>query len=188
MAQLPQLFEAERVALRAFEPEDLPALHAYLNRSELANRRYLPGGFPDAAPLSRKQVEGIIARWTEERKGLHLAVVLTASQALVGHVDCEWGWDPYSPFFSVLIAPDHQRQGYASEALEIILRYLYENTPAHNISGAFADWNTPARELARRRGFSESGRWRRSGFHQGQYYDTILVDILRPEWLKRKGG
>jgi RimJ/RimL family protein N-acetyltransferase len=188
MAQLPQLFEAERVALHAFEPEDLPVLHAYLNRPELVNRRYLPGGFPDAAPLSRKQVEGIIAQWAEEKNGFHLAVVLRASQALVGHADCEWGWDPHSPFVSVLIAPAHQHHHYASEALDMILRFLFENTPAHNVSGTFADWNTPAREFARRFGFSESGRWRRSGLYQGEYYDTVLVDILRPEWIKRKGG
>jgi RimJ/RimL family protein N-acetyltransferase len=48
-------FRGERVILRAFESEDVPALHAYLNHPELAGRRYIPWDFPNEFPLAKKQ-------------------------------------------------------------------------------------------------------------------------------------
>jgi RimJ/RimL family protein N-acetyltransferase len=42
---MPGPFETDRLRLRAFEPEDLPALHTYLNYPEMIGRRYLPWRF-----------------------------------------------------------------------------------------------------------------------------------------------
>ncbi len=38
------VFAGEAVALRPFEPDDVPALAAYLNQPELAGCRYIPWG------------------------------------------------------------------------------------------------------------------------------------------------
>jgi RimJ/RimL family protein N-acetyltransferase len=70
----------------------------------------------------------------------------------------------------------------------LLLHYLFENTPAHNVSGWLADWNQAARGFAQKHGFRESGRSRREGIRQGAYYDGILVNILRPEWEAGQEG
>ena len=181
-------FQSGRVALRAFEVGDISALHTYLNHPELAGRRYIPWGFPGEVPLSKKQVEGIFEEWSKKEDGFILAAILRDSQDLIGHVECEWEWDPRTPGVSVVIAPEHQRQGYGSEVLHILLNYLFGQSPAHNVSGWMGDWNQAARQFARKHGFQESGIWRRDGLRNGAYYDGIQVDILRSEWLAREGG
>ena len=65
-------FQGEQISLKAFEPEDIPSLHTYLNHPELAGRRYIPWGFQGEFPLSRKQVESVYDKWSEEKKGVHL--------------------------------------------------------------------------------------------------------------------
>jgi RimJ/RimL family protein N-acetyltransferase len=182
------LFQGERVLLRAFEPGDIPELWRYLNDPGLSGRRYIPWKFPVDFPLSRKQAEEIYNQWSESEKETHLAIVPAENRGLIGHCSLDWGWDPFCPSLSIVIIPSQQRQGYGSEVLEILLGYLFENTPAHNISGEIADWNQPAREFSRAHGFQESGRWRRAGMWRGKYYDEILVDILRPEWVERGGS
>jgi RimJ/RimL family protein N-acetyltransferase len=127
-------FCSERTRLRSFELEDAPALHAGLNHPELAGQRYIPWGFSNDFPLSKKQVEGILEKWSEGEKAIHLAVELLSSQELIGHAEYEWEWDPHCPFVSVVIYPPHQHQGYGTEAAGRLLRYLFENTPAHNVS------------------------------------------------------
>ncbi len=178
-------FRNETIALRAFEPEDVPALQAYLNHPDLVGRRYIPWAFPEIFPLSRKQVEGVYNRWAEEENETHLAVVSRQSQELIGHAEADWGWDPHCPSVSLVIAPDHQRQGYGSAVINLLLRYLYETTPAHNVSCWVTDWNEPGRRFLRVHGFRESGRMRRAGIRQGRYFDVIIMDILRPEWEQR---
>jgi ribosomal-protein-alanine N-acetyltransferase len=181
-------FRGERVILRAFESEDVPALHAYLNHPELAGRRYIPWDFPNEFPLAKKQVEDILTKWSEEKDGIHLAILLRGTMELIGHAECDWGWDPHCPHVAVVIDPAHQGKGYGSQVLQILVGYLYDNTPAHNVSGWMAEWNQAARSCAKRNGFRESGRWRRSGIREGKCFDGVLCDILRPEWEQPRGG
>jgi RimJ/RimL family protein N-acetyltransferase len=182
------IFESARLALKPFEPEDLPALYALVNQPELAGRRYLLEGHPDVFPLSKRQVEDIYEKWRQQEKGAHLAAVQLSDQALVGYAECDWDWDPHCPFLSVVIDPERQRLGYGSEVVQLLLRYLFLNTPAHNVSGWMAEWNQAARTFALKNGFLETGRSRREGLRDGAYFDAVLVDILRPEWMEKEGS
>jgi RimJ/RimL family protein N-acetyltransferase len=180
-------FQTEQLKLRPFEPEDAPALRAYLNHPKLSGRRYVPLGFPEEVPLSLNQVEGIIKNWGEKESEAHLAIELSGKGDLIGHVEFEWRWDPQAPWISVVISRQYQRQGYGTQVANLILEYLFEYTPAHNVSGWMADWNKAGRAFADKMGFKESGRSRREGYREGSYFDGILVDMLRPEY-KARGG
>ena len=70
----PHAFCSERIRLRPFEFEDAPALQAGLNQAELTGRRYIHWAFSNDLPLSKKQVEGLLEKWSEEEKATHLAV------------------------------------------------------------------------------------------------------------------
>ena len=178
-------FETDRIRLRTFEVEDLPALHAYLNYPDLNGRRYLPWRFPNELPLSKSQVESLIKQWGEGDKEFHLAITLQEDGTLIGHVNCDWGWDAHCPEVDLVIAPAYQFQGYGSEVLALVLAYLFGYTPAHSIGGGMASWNQEALQFALKYGFNHSGSLRRVGMQDGKFYDWLGVDILRPEWLTR---
>ena len=187
---MPDPFTTERLRLRALEPEDHAALHAYLNYPELRGRRCLPWRFPNEQPLSKAQVEHLLQHWAKGEKELHLAVTLRQDGSLIGHANCDWDWDAHCPEIDLAISPAYQFQGYGSEVVTALLAYLFENTPAHSISSGMASWNQEALSFALNHGFTHSGRMRRAGLRNGQFYDWLGVDILRPEWLARsqKGG
>jgi RimJ/RimL family protein N-acetyltransferase len=181
-------FQAEHVFLRAFEPEDVPALYAYLNHPELAGRRYISWRFPSELPLPKGKVESVLEKWQEDEKAFHLAVILRPEGELIGHASCDWGWDPHCPGVELVIDPEYQRLGYGGEVLELLLQYLFGNTAAHNVSIWIADWNQGGLAFAQRHGFREAGRMRRAGFRGGEYFDVVVMDLLRPEWEVRGGG
>ena len=180
-------FQTEQIKLRPFEPEDVAALKGYINHPKLGGRRYIPDGFPEEVPLSTAQVEEIIKKWGEEKREAHLGIELTDRQELIGHVEFEWYWDPMAPWLAIVIARPFQRRGYGLQVAQLIMSFLFENTPANSISGWIADWNNTGRSFAHKLGFKESGRPRREGFREGAYFDGILVDILRSEY-KSSGG
>jgi RimJ/RimL family protein N-acetyltransferase len=176
------------VTLRAFEPDDVPALADYLNHPALSGRRYIPWEFDDTLPLPRKKVESIYERWSGDEKALHLAVVFRETGVLVGHTNCDWGWDAFCPRLAVVIAPECQRKGLGSEVARLMLAYLFENSPAHVVTAGFASWNDPARGFAHRLGLMENGAFRRVGIRNGAYVDWVVADILRREWAAHRGG
>ena len=180
-------FQTEQIKLRPFEPEDVPALRAYINHPMLGGRRYIPSGFPGEVPLSTAQVEKIIKKWGEEKREAHLGIELTDRHELIGHAEFERSWDPIAPWMSVVVARPFQRHGYGTQVAQMVMSYLFENTPAHSISGWMADWNKAGRSFARKMGFKENGRTRREGFREGSFFDGILVDILRSEYQSSGG-
>jgi RimJ/RimL family protein N-acetyltransferase len=180
-------FQTEQIKLRPFEPEDLIALKAYLNHPKLGGRRYLPRGYPEDVPLSMSQVEGLIKKWGEEAREAHLGIEQTEKNELIGHAEFEWSWDPVAPWMSIVIARPYQRLGYGTQVAQLVMEFLFENTPAQSISGWMASWNQAGRSFSEKLGFKESGRSRREGFRQGAYYDGILVDILRSEYRSQGG-
>jgi diamine N-acetyltransferase len=174
--------------LRAFEPDDIAPLRAYMNDPALAGRRYVPDGFSDLTPLSTKHVEGVLEQWQKETKSWTLAVIKSGSDELVGHVHADWEWDPHSPSTHVVISPAHQRRGLGSDALAIAVDFLFEETPAHVVCAWIASWNEPALAFARASGFHEAGRRPRGGVHGGAFYSDVAFDLLRPEWRARQEG
>jgi RimJ/RimL family protein N-acetyltransferase len=174
--------------LRPFEPEDVSALDSYLNHPDLTGRRYIPWAFPEEPPLSRQQVEAIVQKWNGAEKGFDLAIMHGESHELLGHAGCDWGWDPHCPSVSVAIAPSQQRRGYGSDALRLLLRYLFGHTPVHLVSCWISDWNQAALRFAREHGFQVAGRMRRVGIRGGQYFDVVVSDLLRAEWQQQGGG
>jgi RimJ/RimL family protein N-acetyltransferase len=174
--------------LRAFELDDLPTLHTYLNHPQLTGRRYLPWTFSDVLPLSTKDIQRLIEKWQTAEKQANLAIVEQQHGELIGHAHLSWSWDPHCPEVSLVIAPEHQCKGYGGETLGLLLDYLFNQTPAHNVGGMIADWNAPARTFAAQFGFQEVGAMRRAGLRNGSYFDLIQVDLLRTEWLTARKG
>ena len=175
--------QGTRVFLRPFEPEDAASLYIYLNHPDLTGCRYLPHGFSDDLPLSRKQVHEILEKWGRTDTRAHLAVVLQNGE-VIGHASAYWGWDTHCPGVELVISPAYQRQGLGSEAVRLLVTFLFDSLPAHNLSVEVADWNVPAQKFFQLHGFLESGRSRREGLRGGKFYDLVLFDILRKEWKR----
>jgi len=178
----------DRIVLRAFESTDLEALRAYLNEASMIGRRYIPWKIRDLAPLTVKQTEGVLDAWAEEKKGFTLAIALQETGELVGHAGCNWHWDAHCPGIDLAISPAHQRRGVGAEVAKLLLAYLFENTPAHNVSSWASDWNEAAMGFARSLGFTESGRIPRCGIRDGRFVEDVIFDMLRPEWEAIREG
>lgn len=176
------VFETDEILLRPFSPEDAPALYAYLSHPDLAGRRYIPWKFEQTRPIPLQDAEEIIKHWYENKDGFVYAIILKEGDALIGHVKTDWGWDPHMPDAAVVIAPPHQRNGYGTQAITLILDYLYHFTVAHNVSNGIDEWNTPAQEFVRHMGFTQIGKRRQSAYSGGRFYDVLVFDILKPEW------
>ncbi len=179
-------FETEDLSFRPFEKQDAEALLAYLNHPNLQGRRQIPWRFPTDFPLTLTQAEEIIDHWNKGEKRINFAVLLKVTGELVGHIDLDWGWDPHCPGIGMVIAPKHARKGLENQALDWALDYLFMNTPAHNIDINLPDWDAEGIEFVESYGFQQAGRFRRIGIRNGKYFDWLIYDIIRPEWLERK--
>ena len=181
-------FLGERVRLRPIAPKDIEALTQILDQPALVGRRYLPSGMPELVALSEQQITEIQEKWSKSEKAYHFIIEHLQDQTVLGYAGCDWWWDTHHPSVHVVIDSDQHRNGFGSETLRLLLTYLFRFTPAHNISCWIASWNQAGLSFAAKHGFEEAGKMRRVGLRDGELYDFVVMNLLRPDWQAAMGG
>jgi RimJ/RimL family protein N-acetyltransferase len=132
-----------------------------------------------------------LVSWTSSRAAvddrLDLAIVATATNAFVGDLAIN-DWDPHnhSCNFRIAVGPRGRNRGLGSEATRLIVDYVFAELPIHRIGLDVFSFNPRAAHVYERVGFVVEGVQRSTLFWDGEYHDSILMSILRPEWEARQ--
>jgi RimJ/RimL family protein N-acetyltransferase len=99
-------------------------------------------------------------------------------------------WDTWNPHLGVIIWPEHRRKGFGTEAVKLLLRAAFDNSVAHVVATGVPDFNKEGLAFAESLGFKNQGAYRRAGVVNGEFFNYVLLDMLRDEYLKLypKGG
>ena len=79
-------------------------------------------------------------------------------------------------------AKSYWGQGLGADAIKALMRHGFETLNLQRIYLRVFDFNDRAKALYKKLGFVEEGRLRQDCFRKGQYWDTILMGMLRSEW------
>jgi len=171
-----------RVALRRFHPGDVAEFVAY--RSSVQVARYQSWD----APFPREEGERFIQELAREHPDtpgawFQFAVALRPAGQLIGdcaampHADdsrqCEIGFT---------IAPKYQGHGYATEAVRLLLGYLFTARGKHRITACCDPRNTASAALLERLGMRREGHLRQSTWAKGEWTDDLVYALLHDEW------
>jgi RimJ/RimL family protein N-acetyltransferase len=77
-------------------------------------------------------------------------------------------------------------QGYAGEAVNLLVDYLFSGYPVERIWALTEMENEPARRVLGDNGFQREGVLRRSTFRDGAWRDLAIYALLRSEHQKKK--
>jgi RimJ/RimL family protein N-acetyltransferase len=177
----------ERVVLRPFSGDDLPAMRAVVLDAEA---RVLTGSVHDEAQShdpEGPEEEQLLLDWYGSRNDqpdrLDLAVVDKATAECVGEAVLN-EWDPgnESCNFRILIGPKGRDRGLGTEATRLIVGYGFEQLGLHRISLEVYAFNPRARRAYEKVGFRAEGVLRESLRYNGEWIDATLMSILAPEW------
>ncbi|MFJ2032911.1 GNAT family N-acetyltransferase [Streptosporangium sp. NPDC087985] len=171
----------KRVRLRGIEPDDWTALMRFADDEERLGDLLHP-------PLS---AEGYRARAKEQAAAksdgdcFQLAIEAVDTGEIVGavgshHADSRAGWFEYG----VTIGADHRRQGYAAEAVVLLLRFMFAERRYHKCEARIFAHNEASLALQRRLGFVEEGRLRDHVFLTGRHQDLVMMGMVADEFAQ----
>lgn len=167
-----KVFENELVRLRAPEPEDLEYLYRWENDERLWT--YSSTLVPYSKFSLRQHIENA-GQDIYETKQLRLVVVEINSGKPVGTIDL-YDFDPFHQRAGVgiLIDPDFQKKGYASQALNLLKAYTFGILHVNQLYAYIPSGNIASLNLFRLCGFVESGilrKWNKSS----EGYEDVAV-------------
>jgi len=87
--------------------------------------------------------------------------------------------------FGIVIDRQHRGQGYAGDAVRILLKYGFWERRYQKCNSACLHINQASIRMHKKLGFTEEGRQRSVTFFNGEYYDSILFGMLREEFDAR---
>lgn len=177
-----RIARGDRVTLRTVEDEDLPFLQRSYTNPEIR--------YPLGSPLMS---QGEIEEWLEDDDEDRFLVCLDGEGAGPGQPD---GPDDVRPIGIVTvgdadwrrpelgywIVPENHGEGYGSEAVSLVVDYVFRTYDHPAIGAAAYDFNAASRGLLESLGFDEEGRIRRDRFIDGEYIDMIQYGLLREDW------
>lgn len=177
------IWEGERVRLRGIEPGDWESFMRFDQESEDVRS----GGLL----FQPRSAEGY-RRWVAERAAqalqvgvddFDLAIESLSEGCLVGSIGTHQSDRLAGTFgFGLGVGRPHQRRGYASEAIVLLLRYMFGERRYQKANVGVYAYNTASLELHAKLGFVVEGRRRRAVFMGGRYHDEVLLGLTVEEF------
>ena len=175
-----------RVAVRRFRPEDVAEFVAYRSHPEVA--RYQSWDAPYPPEEGDRFVRQMMTRHPDTPgEWCQFAVALRATGQLIG--DCAAmprADDPRQCEIGFTIAPRRQGRGYATEAVRLLVGYLFARGK-HRITACCDARNAASVAVLERLAMRQEGHLRQSTWAKGGWTDDLLYALLHQEWQPGRG-
>jgi len=102
---------------------------------------------------------------------------------IINHrLNLPYKWMEISYFF----APSERGKGYGTEAVQLIIDYLFLSKELARIQAIADVRNKASQRVLEKAGFHREGMMRKCVFNRGELRDYYLYSILREEWKEPK--
>ncbi|QPV62006.1 GNAT family N-acetyltransferase [Halosimplex litoreum] len=171
----PVFIEGATVDLRTIEDEDIAFLREGSHHPRV--RRYAG---PDA-PVGGDDYESRLFDRMDGPDAVELLVCdgdEPVGDVSLAPIDDRRGWANLGYW----IHPDHQGEGYATEAARLVVDHGFAALGLHRISATIHAGNGASERVVEKLGFSHEGTKRDDDFVNGEYVDREVYAVLREEW------
>jgi RimJ/RimL family protein N-acetyltransferase len=174
---------AIKVYLRAFEPEDFRKINLWRHDDDMyrltTGNRYFVS--------SERDREWVLEKIKSNQNEVYVAICLVENDLMIGYASlsaidyrnsrAEWSG-------IVIGEKEYRGQGYASQALFLLLEYAFDELGLYRVSGIWIPSNKVSICVAKMMGFRQEGLLRDYVYKSGKRHDLIVMSMLRHEFDK----
>ena len=179
--------QTARLTLDALRIDDAEALFRY--RADPSVARY-QGWCPASIGEARAFIEGLA--WVAvDTPGswFQRSIRLRDGGALIGDVGLHFVADAEATVeLGVSLSPEWQGQGIASEALQAVLRFVFDGLGKHRVTGSVDPRNVASARLLERVGMRKEAHFRESLRVGDAWVDDVIYALLEREWQDREAS
>ena len=168
------MLEGKLVNLKVLEKDDLPLLADWSNNLGFFSDMWFP-------QMSKTDWEKRYDSFTPDTKWFFIekkdgSRIGTVFHFLNGNF-MEIGY---------ILVPNERKKGYGSEAVKIIVDYLFLSKELVRVQAITGVDNFASHRVLEKAGFTKEGMIRKSAFIRGVWQDGVLYSLLREEWKEPK--
>jgi RimJ/RimL family protein N-acetyltransferase len=171
-----KVLEGKNVNLRVVEKEDLPLLLDWFNNPEIAGRY-------EALDPQQSKIE-FERRYDKLGPNEKFFFIEKKDGSKIGSI----GHFPKDSLLEIgySILPDERGRGYCTEAVQIMVDYLFLSRDIVRVQAHIDARNIASQRVLEKAGFKKEGTFRKDYFVRGEWRDSCIFGILREEWKEPK--
>ncbi|MCZ4695417.1 N-acetyltransferase [Ancylomarina euxinus] len=171
---------AERLLLRRVCQEDAENIFKY--RSDAVTNQYqgwIPKTLDDAHNFISKVAETI----DEYNTWFQLGIINKENGELIGDLGIHFfDIDKFQVEIGCTIEKKYQGKGFASEALNAIIKYLFTDLNKRRIICSIDPRNVNSIKMVEGLGFRKEAHFKQSILIDGEWFDDVVYSLLKDEW------
>ncbi len=172
----------ERIILREQRRSDIAFLTSLRNDPDTQGwNQALPTDFTEDMLLKRYEKR----EFSFDPRQALFVIAEKESEALIGSISYTGLQPRWEATVGIQLSKDFWGSGYAFEAQELLLRYLFLDMGLRVVRLWTMSINPRAIKLAERSGFKPGVRLREAAYKWGHRSDNLMMDLLREEYFAR---
>lgn len=183
-----QLFEGPDIRFGPIDHEKDPEIESrWTHDSEFMRLMETSPARPMSAAMVRKQYEKLEKQVEEDKNLYHFMIRLRADDRLIGKACVQRiEWANGNGFLRIGIgAAEDRRKGYGTQALGMLLRFVFAELNLFRVSANVPEYNQGAIALLQKFGFVQEVCRRKSLERDGRRWDLYIFGLLNDEWQKQ---
>jgi ribosomal-protein-alanine N-acetyltransferase len=178
------LLEGKNVNLRVMEKEDIPLMTEWFNSPEVN------GDYDFPSQRSRTEIEQRFEKAFSEPSTFEMKTFIIEKKdgTKIGYMLHFNMLHPTGKMQEIgyVLVPNERGKGYCTEAVRIIVDYLFLTKELACIQAMADVRNVASQRVLEKSGFQKEGIIRKRLFFRGEWTDNLLYSILREEWKEPK--
>jgi len=176
----PKKLESKKIRLRKLKPEDTPVIYEIYSNEDSAK-------LDDWIPYTKiEEAKALINKANKDyinKSELRYGIEDVTRNILVGSCGI-FGFDEWNEKCMLYYLTHHNERnmGYASEAVQLLVRYAFEELKANRIEAYITPGNDSSIRVLEKNGFTNEGLLRQMEFYKGQFWDGIVMAILKRDY------
>ena len=178
------MLEGEHVRLRQIEEADLPKLRDW------RNSHYIRAYTREYRPLNMLNQNEWLSSLMTDQTNIMFIIEKSDSSEMIGccgltHIN----WKEGHGEVSIYIGEEKwQEKGYASDALQLLLKYGFCESRLHRIYAIIFEYNDASIKFFEKNGFKFEGKHREARFWDGKFHDELVYGVLDYEYFGKPAG
>ena len=176
------LFETQRLIIRTFETGDLEDFHQYRSDPKVCH-------YQGYEPMDEAACQKYIADQQDKILGnfegwMQIAIVKKSDGKVIGDFGLKLMEHELSVAeLGISLSANEQKKGFAQEAMEGLLYYLFNSKKILRIQALVLTQNRPAIRILEKIGFSQEAHFCEITFFNREWCDEFMYALLKKEWI-----
>ena len=171
------ILETERLILRRVDNNDVGEIFSM--RSNAETMKYIP------RPLVTNNEEALahialLDSGIEKKEAINWAITFKGENKLLGIIGFyRTKFEDFRSEIGYMLLSENHGKGIASEAVEIAMKYGFNEMNLHSIEAVIDPRNSASERVLQKNGFIKEGHFKENAFFNGEFLDSVIYSKIK---------